>query len=81
MLDRVARIIQDHLGVPPSAVFPEASFADDLEADSLDKVELLIAFEEAFQVEIPEDAAEHMITVQDVVDFIEMNMMRRCPEG
>jgi acyl carrier protein len=76
-LDRVLRITQDHLGVPPEAVFPEASFVEDLDADSLDKAELMIAFEEAFQVEIPQAEAEHIATVENVVDFIEMRMRER----
>jgi acyl carrier protein len=73
-LDRVMRITRNHLGVPLEAVFPEASFVDDLEADSLDKAELMIAFEEAFQVEIPQAKAEHITTVQNAVDFIEIKM-------
>lgn len=70
-LERIRRTIVDQLGVPPSAVTPAASFADDLDADSLDKVELIMAFEEAFRIEIPENAAEHIRTVQDAIDFIE----------
>ena len=54
--DRVKKIVVEHLGVEESKVTPEASFIDDLGADSLDTVELVMAFEEAFSVEIPEDA-------------------------
>jgi acyl carrier protein len=70
-LDRIIRIIVGHLGVPAGTVTPAASFADDLDADSLDKVELIIAFEEEFQTEIPEGAAENITTVQDAIDFVE----------
>ena len=59
------------LGVEEAKVTPEASFIDDLGADSLDTVELVMAFEEAFSVEIPEDAAEKISTVKDAIDFIE----------
>ena len=76
-LGRVMRITQEHLGVRPEVVFPEASFIEDLDADSLDKAELMIAFEEAFQIEIPQADAEYIITVQNAVDFIEMKMKGR----
>ena len=56
--ERVKKIVIEHLGVEEAKVTPEASFIDDLGADSLDTVELVMAFEEAFSVEIPEDAAE-----------------------
>jgi acyl carrier protein len=69
--DRVKKIVVEHLGVEESKVTPEASFIDDLGADSLDTVELVMAFEEAFGVEIPEDAAEKISTVRDAVDYIE----------
>ena len=62
--ERVKKIVVEHLGVEESKVTPEASFIDDLGADSLDTVELVMAFEEAFSVEIPEDAAEKISTVQ-----------------
>jgi len=58
--DRVKKIVVEHLGVEPEKVTPEASFIDDLGADSLDIVELVMAFEEEFGVEIPDDAAEKM---------------------
>lgn len=70
-LERITRIIVDHLGVAPGNVTPSASFVDDLDADSLDKVELIMAFEEEFQMEIPESAAEKIQTVGDAIDFVE----------
>ena len=69
--DRVKKIVVEHLGVEEVKVTPEASFIDDLGADSLDTVELVMAFEEAFGVEIPEEAAEKIATVKDAVDYIE----------
>lgn len=71
--DRVKRIVVEHLGVQESEVVPEASFIDDLGADSLDIVELVMAFEEEFGVEIPDDAAEKIATVKDATDYIEAN--------
>ncbi len=67
--DKVKKIVVEHLGVEESKVTPEASFIDDLGADSLDTVELVMAFEEAFGVEIPEDAAEKISTVKDAIDY------------
>jgi acyl carrier protein len=69
--DKIKQIVVEHLGVEESKVTPEASFIDDLGADSLDTVELVMAFEEAFGVEIPEDAAEKIATVKDAIDYIE----------
>ena len=69
--DKVKKIVVEHLGVEEAKVTPEASFIDDLGADSLETVELVMAFEEAFSVEIPEDAAEKISTVKDAIDFIE----------
>ena len=69
--DKIKQIVVEHLGVDPLKVTPEASFIDDLGADSLDTVELVMAFEEAFNVEIPEDAAEKIATVKDAIDYIE----------
>ena len=69
--DKVKKIVVEHLGVEEAKVTPEASFIDDLGADSLDTVELVMAFEEAFSVVIPEDAAEKISTVKDAIDFIE----------
>ena len=69
--DRVKKIVVEHLGVQESEVVPEASFIDDLGADSLDIVELVMAFEEEFGVEIPDDAAEKITTVQDAITYID----------
>ena len=69
--DRVKKIVVEHLGVEADKVTENANFIDDLGADSLDTVELVMAFEEAFNVEIPEDAAEKISTVKDAVDYIE----------
>jgi len=68
--ERVKKIVVEHLGVEEAKVTPDASFIDDLGADSLDTVELVMAFEEAFSVEIPEDAAEKIATVKDAIDYI-----------
>jgi len=69
--DRVAKIVVEHLGVEADKVKTEASFIDDLGADSLDTVELVMAFEEEFGIEIPDDAAETIQTVGDAVTFID----------
>ncbi|HKQ94043.1 MAG TPA: acyl carrier protein [Aestuariivirgaceae bacterium] len=69
--ERVKKIVVEHLGVDAEKVTLEASFIDDLGADSLDNVELVMAFEEEFGVEIPDDAAETIQTVGDAVKFIE----------
>ncbi len=68
--DRVKKIVVEHLGVDMTKVADNASFIDDLGADSLDTVELVMAFEEEFGVEIPDDAAETILTVGDAVKFI-----------
>jgi acyl carrier protein len=70
---RVKDIVVKHLGVDAGKVSPEASFIDDLGADSLDTVELVMAFEEEFNCEIPDDAAEKILTVQDAISYIEKN--------
>ncbi len=67
---RVKSIIVEHLGVDEDKVTKEASFIDDLGADSLDTVELVMAFEEEFGCEIPDDDAEKILTVKDAVDFL-----------
>ena len=69
--DRVKKIVVEHLGVEEDKVTPDASFIDDLGADSLDTVELVMAFEEEFSVEIPDDAAETIRTVGDAVSLLE----------
>ena len=71
--ERVKKIVVEHLGVEPDKVVEGASFIDDLGADSLDIVELVMAFEEEFSVEIPDDAAEKISTVKDAIDYIEQN--------
>ena len=70
---RVKKIVVEHLGVEEGKVIEAASFIDDLGADSLDTVELVMAFEEEFGIEIPDDAAETIQTVGDAVGFIEKN--------
>ena len=71
--DRVKKIVVEHPGVEADKVTEAASFIDDLGADSLDIVELVMAFEEEFNVEIPDDAAEKISTVKDAIDFINSN--------
>lgn len=67
---RVKKIVVEHLGIDESKVTESASLIDDLGADSLDAVELVMAFEEEFGVEIPDDAADKIVTVQDAIDYI-----------
>ena len=69
--DQVKKIVVDHLGIDESKVTPDSKFIDDLGADSLDTVELVMAFEEKFGIEIPDDAAETIQTVKDAISFIE----------
>ena len=71
--ERVKKIVVEHLGVEAEKVSEEASFIDDLGADSLDIVELVMAFEEEFGVEIPDDAAEKITTVRDAIEYIDQN--------
>jgi acyl carrier protein len=68
--ERVKKIVVEHLGVEPEKVVDGANFIEDLGADSLDTVELVMAFEEEFGVEIPDDAAETIVTVGDAVKFL-----------
>ena len=68
--DRVKKIVLEHLGVEESKVVESASFIDDLSADSLDTVELVMAFEEEFGCEIPDEDAEKILTIKDAIDFI-----------
>ena len=68
---KIQKIVADHLGIEQEKVTEESSFIDDLGADSLDTVELVMAFEEKFGIEIPDDAAETIITVKDAINFIE----------
>ncbi|MBN2243954.1 MAG: acyl carrier protein [Acidobacteria bacterium] len=69
--EKVKSIIVDQLGVNESEVTGSASFVDDLGADSLDTIELVMAFEEAFGIEIPDEDAEKIKTVQDAIDYVE----------
>lgn len=71
--EKVKSIIVEQLGVDANEVTPEASFVDDLGADSLDMVELVMAFEEAFNIEIPDEAAEKIQKVKDAIEYIEKN--------
>ena len=74
IFDRVKKIIINHLGAEEVKVTETASFIDDLGADSLDQVELVMAFEEEFGIEIPDDAAEKITTVGSAVKYISENM-------
>jgi len=71
--ERVKKIVVEHLSVEADKVSENANFIDDLGADSLDIVELVMAFEEEFNVEIPDDAAETIVTVGDAIKFLEKN--------
>ena len=71
--EKVRDIVVDQLGVEPDEVAIESTYIDDLGADSLDIVELIMAFEEEFGIEIPDEAAEKIKTVQDVVSYIDQN--------
>ncbi len=73
IFNKVKKIIVDHLGVEEGKVVETASFIDDLGADSLDQVELVMAFEEEFGIEIPDEAAEHITTVGSAVKHIAEN--------
>ena len=71
--DRVKKIVIEHLGVDEDKVVENANFIEDLGADSLDTVELVMAFEEEFGCEIPDDAAEKIVTVKNAIDYISEN--------
>ena len=71
---RVTKIVVEHLGVEESKVLESASFIDDLGADSLDTVELVMALEEEFNTEIPDEEAEKITTVQQAIDYINANL-------
>ena len=75
--EKVKSIIVEQLGVKPEEVTPEASFIDDLGADSLDTVELIMALEEEFNIEIPDEDAEKMTTVGDAVRYIDEKMAKK----
>jgi len=69
--EQVKKIVVDHLGIDESKVMLDSKFIDDLGADSLDTVELVMAFEEKFGIEIPDDAAETILTVKNAIDYID----------
>ena len=71
---KIKQIIAEKLGVSEDKVTPQASFVDDLGADSLDQVELIMAFEDAFDVDIPDEDAEKMKTVKDAMDYLESKL-------
>ena len=71
MLDKIKSIVVDQLGVDEDQVTEDASFVDDLGADSLDTVELIMAFEEEFDIEIPDEDAQKIKTVKDIIEYIE----------
>ena len=71
--ERVKKIIVEQLGVKEEDVKPEASFVEDLGADSLDTVELVMALEEEFDIEIPDEEAEKITTVQSAIDYVQKN--------
>jgi acyl carrier protein len=72
--EKVKEIIADRLGVDPEEVTPEASFVEDLGADSLDTVELVMALEEEFGIEIPDEDAENIKTVGDAIEYIKQHL-------
>lgn len=73
IFEKVKKIVIENLGVDESKVTESSSFVEDLGADSLDQVELVMAFEEEFGIEIPDDVAEKITTVQKAVEYIEQN--------
>ena len=72
--DKVKKIIAEKLSVELNEVVPEASFVDDLGADSLDLVELIMSMEEEFDVEIPDEDAEKLVTVKDALDYVNAHL-------
>ncbi len=72
--DKIKATVAEQLSVEADQVKPEASFVDDLGADSLDVVEMVMALEEEFEIEIPDEDAEKLVSVQDVVDYVEKNV-------
>lgn len=71
MVDRLKQIVAEQLGVEQAAIVPSARFSEDLKADSLDLVEMIMSLEEEFGVEIPDEDAEKILTVQDAIDYID----------
>ena len=76
--DKVKEVIVDKLGVSLEQVTPEASFIDDLGADSLDQVELVMALEEEFDIEIPDEDAEKMTTVKDAIEYMKAHVASKA---
>jgi acyl carrier protein len=74
----LSRIFVEQLGVPESAVVPTATIAADLGADSLDRIELTMAIEEEFELEIPDEAAEQLVSVADVIAYVERRLRERA---
>jgi acyl carrier protein len=74
VFDKVKKIVAEHLGVDEAQVRPEATFVDDLGADSLDMVEIVLAFEDEFHIEIPDEDAEKISRVGEAVDYIKAHM-------
>ena len=74
--ERVAKIIIEQLGVKPEDVKPEASFVEDLGADSLDTIELVMALEEEFETEIPDEEAEKITNVQQAIDYVNAHLKK-----
>ena len=75
--ERVKKIVVEHLGVEPDKVVEAASFIDDLGADSLDTVELVMAFEEEFGIEIPDEDAEKITRVKEAIEYIESHSKKK----
>ncbi len=75
--EKFKEIIVDRLGVDPNEITPEASFVDDLGADSLDTVELVMAFEEEFDIEIPDDDAEKLTTVGKAMEYLDKRLSEK----
>jgi len=71
MVERLKKIVAEQLGVDESKIVPSARFTDDLNADSLDLVEMIMSLEEEFSVEIPDEDAEKIVSVQDAIDYID----------
>lgn len=74
VLDRIVKVVSEELAISEEEITKDASFIDDLGADSLDVVELIMALEEEFDIEIPDEDAEEIATVSDAVDYIEENL-------
>jgi acyl carrier protein len=77
---QIRSVVMDHLGVERSQVTPATSFIDDLEVGSLDAMELILAVEGSFNIGIPDKVVATLITVQDVVDYVEQQKTHQCPE-